>query len=114
MVTSWEGPIYDIEVVAPDLGWRLRVESFRAVDYTGELVVDDPDGIVVDACFVDPAVCAGHLRGGVALGGRAVVGVVGRAVVRSAVLRLRRGRRRARRALGHPPRSADGTVTRRG
>ncbi len=62
VVTRWEGPIYDIEVVAPDLGWRLRVESFRALEYTGELVVDDPDGIVVDACFVDPQVCAGHLR----------------------------------------------------
>ncbi len=63
VVTRWEGPIYDIEVVAPDLGWRLRVESFRALDYTGELVVDDPDGIVVDACFVNPETCVGHLQG---------------------------------------------------
>ena len=62
VVTRWEGPIYDIEVVAPDLGWRLRVESYRAVEYSGELTVDDPDGIVVDACFVDPQRCAGHLR----------------------------------------------------
>jgi 8-oxo-dGTP diphosphatase len=62
VVTRWEGPIYDIEVVAPDLGWHLRVESFRAVEYTGELVVDDPDGIVVDACFVAPHLCEGHLR----------------------------------------------------
>jgi 8-oxo-dGTP diphosphatase len=62
VVTRWEGPIYDIEVVAPDLGWRLRVESFRALEYRGELVVDDPDGIVVDACFVTPDVCLGHLR----------------------------------------------------
>ncbi len=35
VVTSWEGPIYDIEVVAPDLGWRLRVESFRAARLHG-------------------------------------------------------------------------------
>ncbi len=58
VVVEWEGPIYDIEVVAPELGWRLRVESFRAVSYTGELVVDDPDGIVVDARFVHRPTCA--------------------------------------------------------
>jgi len=62
-VTAWEGPIYEIEVVAPDLGWRLRVESFVALAYDGELVVDDPDGIVVDACFVAAEHCARHLGG---------------------------------------------------
>jgi len=62
VVTRWDGPIYDIEVVAPELGWHLRVESYRAVEYSGELTVDDPDGIVVDACFVDPQRCLGHLR----------------------------------------------------
>ena len=35
VVTEWEGPIYEIEVRAPDLGWRLRVESFRALAYDG-------------------------------------------------------------------------------
>jgi 8-oxo-dGTP diphosphatase len=63
VVSEWEGPIYEIEVLAPDLGWRLRVESFRALDYTGELVVDDPDGIVVDARFVALDVCGDHLGG---------------------------------------------------
>ena len=62
-VTAWEGPIYEIEVLAPDLGWRLRVESFRALDYDGDLVVDDPDGIVVDARFVAMEHCALHLGG---------------------------------------------------
>jgi 8-oxo-dGTP diphosphatase len=61
VVAEWEGPIYDIEVLAPDLGWRLRVESYRALTYDGDLVVDDPDGIVVDARFVALEHCAHHL-----------------------------------------------------
>ncbi|HEY4375716.1 MAG TPA: NUDIX hydrolase [Acidimicrobiales bacterium] len=56
-VGSWEGPIYEIEAEAPDLGWKLRVEAHRAVDVTGDLVIDDPDGIVVDACYVPGADC---------------------------------------------------------
>ena len=43
------------------------------MEYTGELVVDDPDGIVVDACFVDRRRCAGHLAQRLALGGRTAV-----------------------------------------
>lgn len=62
-VTSWLGPIYEIEAVAPDLGWHLRVEVHQAVDVVGDLVVDDPDGIVVDACYVVAGACAGHLAG---------------------------------------------------
>jgi 8-oxo-dGTP diphosphatase len=61
VVADWVGPIYDIEVVAPGLGWHLRVESFLAVGFTGDLVVDDPDGIVVDARFVAREECATHL-----------------------------------------------------
>ena len=63
-VTAWEGPVYSIEAEAPGLGWTLRVEVHRATAYEGELVVDDPDGIVVDARFVSAASCAGHLQGG--------------------------------------------------
>ena len=63
-VTAWEGPVYSIEAEAPGLGWTLRVEVHRATAYGGELVVDDPDGIVVDARFVSAASCAGHLQGG--------------------------------------------------
>jgi 8-oxo-dGTP diphosphatase len=63
VVADWVGPIYEIEVLAPELGWRLRVESFRAVSFSGDLVVDDPDGIVVDARFVHASACAAHLGG---------------------------------------------------
>ena len=34
-----------------------------AVDFSGPLRVDDPDGIVVDAEFVDPGACHDHLSG---------------------------------------------------
>jgi 8-oxo-dGTP diphosphatase len=64
IVTEWSEPVYDIEVLAPDLGWRLRVEAFRALAWTGDLVVDDPDGIVVDARFVSVDRCREHLGGG--------------------------------------------------
>ena len=52
VVDDWEGPVYDVEVVAEALGWSLRAETFIARSYSGSLAVDDPDGIVVDARFV--------------------------------------------------------------
>jgi 8-oxo-dGTP diphosphatase len=57
-VTSWEGPIYEVRAVANDLGWVLRVEVHRALAYEGELRVEDPDGIVVEARFLPPSECA--------------------------------------------------------
>jgi len=64
VVTGWEGPVYSIDAEAPGLGWTLRVEVHRATGYRGQLVVDDPDGIVVDARFVDAATCEAHLIDG--------------------------------------------------
>lgn len=63
VVSSWLGPIYEIDAVAPDLGWRLRVEVHQAVEVSGDLVIDDPDGIVVDARYVAAISCADHLAG---------------------------------------------------
>jgi 8-oxo-dGTP diphosphatase len=63
-VTEWAGPVYEVHCEAPDMGWRLRVEAHVAVAYEGELHVDDPDGIVVDARFVDVAVCGDMVAGG--------------------------------------------------
>lgn len=50
-VTEWDGPVWSVEAEAAAAGWRLRVEVFRALAYEGDLHVDDPDGIVVDAAF---------------------------------------------------------------
>lgn len=60
-VTAWEGPVYEIVAEAPDLGWRLRVEAFQAVSFSGDLLLEDPDGIVVDACYTAAEGCGGLL-----------------------------------------------------
>lgn len=60
-VTEWVGPLYEVQADAPDLGWSLRASVYLALAYEGELVVDDPDGIVVDAQFVALDDCAVQL-----------------------------------------------------
>ena len=50
-VTEWEGPLYEVRATALELGWGMRCEVHRALGFDGTLRVDDPDGIVVDACF---------------------------------------------------------------
>jgi 8-oxo-dGTP diphosphatase len=61
LVTAWEGPVYEVEAEAVGMGWNLRVEVHRAVAFEGDLVPDDPDGIVVDARFVPVDNCVEHL-----------------------------------------------------
>ena len=60
-VDQWAGPVYEVEAVADGFGWHLNVEVHRALSFSGELHVDDLDGIVVDARFVRAEDCAGHL-----------------------------------------------------
>lgn len=52
VVTRWLGPVYEIEAVAEGLGWHLKVEAHLATEWEGELRLDDPDGIVIDARWV--------------------------------------------------------------
>lgn len=52
-VSQWSGPLYRVEVFAPGLGFHLKVEAHLALSFGGEITVDDPDGIVVDARWVD-------------------------------------------------------------
>ncbi len=68
VVTEWIGPVYEVRIVAPQMGWRLRVEAHRAVAFTGELTLADPDGIVVDARWVDAHEHEAHLERVHALG----------------------------------------------
>lgn len=64
VVSEWQGPAYLVEIEAPDMGWRLRVEAWRATAWSGPLRIGhDPDGIVVDAAFVAPEACGPHLLG---------------------------------------------------
>ena len=62
-VTDWQGPVYEVEAEAADMGWRLRVEVHRAMAFTGELVCADLDEIVVDVRWVPIGSCAPHLEG---------------------------------------------------
>lgn len=57
-VTRWEGPLYEVRATAPELGWSMRCEVHRALSYDGTLRIDDPDGIVIDACFTTREQCA--------------------------------------------------------
>ena len=61
-VTAWEGPVYEVEAEAEGMGWKLRVEVHRAVEFSGELVLEDLDEIVVDARWVHVDACGPHLE----------------------------------------------------
>jgi 8-oxo-dGTP diphosphatase len=56
-VTGWQGPLWEVEAEAPDMGWTLRVEVHLATGFEGSIAVEDPDGIVVDVAWHDLAGC---------------------------------------------------------
>lgn len=53
-VSKWSGPLYEVHTHAVDMGWHMRCEVHLAVAFEGDLVIADPDGIVVEAAFVPP------------------------------------------------------------
>jgi len=55
---EWSGPLYEVRAHAPDMGWRMRCEVHLAVAFEGDVCVDDPDGIVVEAAFFPATECA--------------------------------------------------------
>lgn len=63
-VTDWSDVLYEIIAVAPDMGWNLRVQAHRAQHWVGDLLIDDPDGIVDHAQWVHPDECGAQLSGG--------------------------------------------------
>lgn len=63
-VTAWEGPLYEVVAVAPDMHWEMRAHVYRAVAYEGDILVDDPDGIVVEAEFLPVDRCLALLAEG--------------------------------------------------
>src|SRR4051812_36266471 len=73
LVREWSGPLYEVRALAPDMGWRMRCEVHLAVAFDGDLRVEDPDGIVVEAAFV-PAGGGGDRLEGCAPRGRGAPG----------------------------------------
>ncbi len=51
-VTEWSDARYSVVTVAPGMGWHLTVQVFEALSWTGDINIDDPDGIVEEAVFV--------------------------------------------------------------
>jgi 8-oxo-dGTP diphosphatase len=64
VVTDWVGPLYVVTAEAPGLGWRMRAEIHRGIAYEGEVVVDDPDGIVIGAGFFPADDCRTRMAAG--------------------------------------------------
>ena len=60
-VTEWEGPVYEVRATAVEMGWIMRCEVHRALAFEGEVVVDDPDGIVIEATFAAADACSEFL-----------------------------------------------------
>jgi 8-oxo-dGTP diphosphatase len=58
-VDDWEGCHYVVNVTAPDMGWELTVEAWLASSAGGDIIVNDPDGIVEQAEFVEFGEVAG-------------------------------------------------------
>ena len=52
VVASWSHRSYTVTVDAPDMGWRLKVEAWEAALVQGDVVVEDPDGIVEEVRHV--------------------------------------------------------------
>ncbi len=51
-VTAWSDLVYGVSVDFSDRGMRLGVEVFLAEQWSGDLVFDDPDGIVEDLSLI--------------------------------------------------------------
>ncbi len=53
-VTRWSEARYSVVTVAPGMGWHATVQVFEALEWSGEINIEDPDGIVEEAVFVSP------------------------------------------------------------
>lgn len=62
-VATWSQMCWTTEVHFVDLEMHLEVEVHLAAAYDGHIVVDDPDGIVVEAHFLDTATVHARLDG---------------------------------------------------
>lgn len=55
VVNGWSQPLYTVDVEFVGREMSLHAQVFRANGFGGEVHVDDPDHVVVDACWADLA-----------------------------------------------------------
>lgn len=61
VVAGWSHRSYTVTVDAPDMGWRLTVEAWVTSGVSGDVAIDDPDGIVEEVRHVAAADALGLL-----------------------------------------------------
>ena len=61
-VSTWSELIYGVTVNFLEQNMALEVEVFEAIDWTGSLLINDPDGIVEVAEFFSPKISETILR----------------------------------------------------
>ncbi len=52
-VSHWSPAVYSVVAAAPGMGWHLTVQVHEAHAWSGDINIDDPDGIVTEAVFLD-------------------------------------------------------------
>ena len=63
-ITGWGHKLYEVEAIAPDLGWIMRAQIYHVTEVSGAVVVgNDPDGIVTAAEYVPANRCQEQLDG---------------------------------------------------
>lgn len=65
-VHGWERKLYVVDVIAHDMQWHMSAEIYLAGDFSGEIHIDDPDGIVTEARWTTTAETIDLLSGGLA------------------------------------------------
>ena len=60
--STWSELVYGVSVNFVGHNMSLQVKVFEAIEWTGSLVVNDPDGIVEDAEFFSKKVCKAKLE----------------------------------------------------
>ncbi len=60
--STWSELVYGVSVNFLKQNMNLQVEVFEAIDWTGSLVINDPDGIVEEAEFLSEKACETRLK----------------------------------------------------
>jgi 8-oxo-dGTP diphosphatase len=60
--STWSELVYGVSVNFRKQNMDLQVEVFEAIDWTGSLVINDPDGIVEEAEFLSEKACESRLK----------------------------------------------------